>query len=64
MQEVKAATEKLQQASYKLAEALYKTTGSADGAASEGAATNGAPHGGAAHEPSEDVIDAEFKESK
>jgi molecular chaperone DnaK len=59
--EVKAATERLQQASYKMAEALYQKTGSApngtaagsaDGAASESAPT------------SEDVIDAEFKEAK
>ena len=64
--EVKAATEKLQQASYKLAETLYKSTGgSADGASPNGAAAGhedasangaGAPH--------EDVIDAEFKEAK
>ena len=63
-QEVKAATEKLQQASYKLAEALYKSTGSTDGAAASGASTNGTAHEGAAHGPSDDVIDAEFKEAK
>jgi molecular chaperone DnaK len=65
--EIKAATEALQTASYKLAEALYKTTGaSADGAASPNGngASNGV-HDEAAHaEPSEDVIDAEFKEAK
>ncbi|HZO95289.1 MAG TPA: molecular chaperone DnaK [Candidatus Baltobacteraceae bacterium] len=64
--EVKAATEKLQQASYKMAEALYKQTGaSTDGAA--GAAGGEAPHDGAANgagAASEDVIDAEFKEAK
>ncbi|HEX3463719.1 MAG TPA: molecular chaperone DnaK, partial [Candidatus Elarobacter sp.] len=64
--EIKAATEKLQQASYKLAETLYKSTGaSADGASANGA--SGA-HEGAASEgaqaPNEDVIDAEFKEAK
>jgi molecular chaperone DnaK len=62
--EVKAATEKLQASSYKLAEALYKSTGtSADGAASaNGAAHDGAAAGaGNAHD---DVIDAEFKEAK
>jgi molecular chaperone DnaK len=66
--EVKAATEKLQQASYKMAETLYKSTGaSANGdAAAEGAEPHeGAAHGGAngasAHD---DVIDAEFKEAK
>jgi molecular chaperone DnaK len=64
--EVKEATEKLQQASYKMAETLYKSTG----APGDGASTNGA---GAAHDeaaaggasaPNEDVIDAEFKEAK
>jgi molecular chaperone DnaK len=64
--EVKAATEKLQQASYKLAETLYKSTGaSADGASPNGAAAGheDASANGAA-EPHEDVIDAEFKEAK
>jgi molecular chaperone DnaK len=64
--EIKAATEKLQQASYKMAETLYKSTGasangepSPDGAAAhDGASANGA---GAQHD---DVIDAEFKEAK
>ncbi|GAC1573353.1 MAG: molecular chaperone DnaK [Candidatus Elarobacter sp.] len=64
--DVKAATDKLQAASFKMAELLYKSTGaspngepSADGAAHEGASANGAA--GAAHD---DVIDAEFKEAK
>jgi molecular chaperone DnaK len=66
--EIKAATETLQTASYKLAEALYKTTGAnAEGATANGSAngsSNGV-HDEAAHaEPSEDVIDAEFKEAK
>ena len=64
--EVKAATEKLQQASYKLAETLYKSTGAASG---DGAA---AGNGAASHEEAtagatagnDDVIDAEFKEAK
>jgi molecular chaperone DnaK len=65
--EVKAATEKLQQSSYKLAEELYKQTGaSADGA--PGGGPNGAaggPEGAAgASAEHEDVIDAEFKEAK
>jgi len=60
--EVKAATEKLQQSSYKMAEALYQKTGGTAGASTNGAdgATAGAeppPHG-------DDVIDAEFKEAK
>jgi molecular chaperone DnaK len=64
--EVKAATEKLQQASYKMAEALYKQTGaSANGAASgEGEPSHdGAAHAEAGPAP-DDVIDAEFKEAK
>jgi molecular chaperone DnaK len=63
--EVKAATEKLQQASYKLAETLYKSTGaqSGDGAgATNGQTSEGAAAGAGA--PNEDVIDAEFKEAK
>ncbi len=64
--EIKAATEKLQQASYKMAETLYKSTGasangepSPEGAtAHDGASANGA---GTQHD---DVIDAEFKEAK
>jgi molecular chaperone DnaK len=68
--EIKAATETLQAASYKLAEALYKTTGGPEGAAEgSGASPNGAAHDGAAeHEGAahgnDDVIDAEFKEAK
>jgi len=67
--EIKAATETLQAASYKLAEALYKTTGGAEaGAEQNGASSNGAPHDGAPHEEAphnnDDVIDAEFKEAK
>ena len=66
--EIKAASEKLQAASYKLAEALYQKTGAAgaDGTTGEGAAhAGGASNGsadGAHHD--EDVIDAEFKEAK
>jgi molecular chaperone DnaK len=67
--EIKAATEALQQASYKLAEALYKTTAPEGEAAQNGASSNGAAHdeaahNGAAHAASDDVIDAEFKEAK
>ncbi|MGH7659589.1 MAG: Hsp70 family protein, partial [Vulcanimicrobiaceae bacterium] len=71
-QEVKAATEKLQQASYKMAEALYQKSGGTNG---NGSQTNGTTHDGATGEPegagagagasnSDDVIDAEFKEAK
>jgi molecular chaperone DnaK len=68
--EVKAATERLQQASYKMAEALYKTSGApgGDGASTNGAAAGaGATNGGSTNAQSEhpdDVIDAEFKEAK
>jgi molecular chaperone DnaK len=72
-QEVKAATEKLQQASYKMAEALYQKSGAGAG---NGQQTNGATHDSASGEAqgagagtgssgaSDDVIDAEFKEAK
>ncbi len=66
--EIKAATEKLQQASYKMAETLYKSTGATDGASHDGDGATGAQHEGAsangASAPHEDVIDAEFKEAK
>jgi hypothetical protein len=60
----------LQQASFKLAEALYQKTGGAQNGAN--GATNGAgegAHNGAHDEasappPTDDVIDAEFKEAK
>ncbi len=65
--EVKTATEKLQQSSYKLAEELYKQTG----ASTDGASANGSPSGaadgaaaGGQSAPHDDVIDAEFKEAK
>jgi molecular chaperone DnaK len=69
--EIKPAIEKLQQASYKMAELLYKAAapegGAPDGAAAgpEGAAANGSngTPGNGATAP-EDVIDAEFKEAK
>ncbi|HEY9179129.1 MAG TPA: molecular chaperone DnaK [Candidatus Baltobacteraceae bacterium] len=65
--ELKPAIERLQQASYKMAELLYqKTTAGANGAAQDGAA-EGATQGETAAEPeqpAEDVIDAEFKEAK
>jgi molecular chaperone DnaK len=67
--EIKAATEKLQQSSYKMAELLYQKTGgaSADGApngASAGANGATAGAGATAEGQGEDVIDAEFKEAK
>ena len=65
--EIKPAVERLQQASYKMAELLYQKT-AADGAANgqTNGHAGGAPEGEAAASgaPSEDVIDAEFKEAK
>jgi molecular chaperone DnaK len=61
--EIKPAIEALQQASYKMAELLYKSSapqGEQPGPAGDGATGNGAASGGGA----EDVIDAEFKEAK
>jgi len=62
--QIKPAVEKLQTASYKMAELLYKAT--APEGASENGASNGAAGESAEHQapPPEDVIDAEFKESK
>ncbi|HEY1726929.1 MAG TPA: molecular chaperone DnaK [Candidatus Baltobacteraceae bacterium] len=72
--EVKAATEKLQQASYKMAEALYQksdATASSNGQSENGATHDGATDGQQQHsestassQSSDDVIDAEFKEAK
>ena len=65
--EIRPAIEKLQQASYKMAEVLYKASapqgepsGAGAGAGDGAAAGNGASAGPAG----EDVIDAEFKEAK
>ena len=64
--EIKPAIEKLQAASYKMAELLYKAAspnGEAAGASQDGAAAGaGAQTSGSAQ--SDDVIDAEFKEAK
>jgi molecular chaperone DnaK len=65
--EIKAATEKLEAASYKLAEALYQKTGAngaTNGATNGGASTNGAGEHETSAPQGEDVIDAEFKEAK
>jgi molecular chaperone DnaK len=61
---IKAALEKLQQASYKVAEEMYKATGGAPGA--EGAPPPGADAGaapGSSAKPKDDVVDAEFRQS-
>jgi len=63
--EIKPAIDRLQQASYKMAELLYqKTSPSGDGATSNGATGEQTQEETAQSGPSEDVIDAEFKESK
>jgi len=61
--EIKPAIETLQQASYKMAELLYKAAGPQ---AEQAAAGDGAPtgNGAAAGTGGEDVIDAEFKEAQ
>ncbi len=64
-EEVKTATERLQQASYKMAEALYQKTGAAtDGAQTQGNGAAGEQHEEHAQPHGDDVIDAEFKEAK
>jgi molecular chaperone DnaK len=63
--EIKPAVDRLQQASYKMAELLYKSAPGAE-AGPSGNGASGAHSDGEAEpsKPSEDVIDAEFKESK
>ncbi len=62
--EIKPAVEKLQQASYKMAELLYQKTQGAEGAqAPDGETSEGAASNGASKQP-EDVIDADFTEAK
>ncbi|HYL26660.1 MAG TPA: Hsp70 family protein, partial [Candidatus Nitrosotalea sp.] len=60
--EIKPAIDKLQQASYKMAELLYKAAGPQGEQAPSG---DGAPsgNGASAGAGGEDVIDAEFKEA-
>ncbi|MBV8490159.1 MAG: Hsp70 family protein, partial [Candidatus Eremiobacteraeota bacterium] len=62
--EIKPAIEKLQQASYKMAELLYKATAPEGSQPSEDGAHEGATNGASAGAASDDVIDAEFKEAK
>jgi molecular chaperone DnaK len=65
--EIKAATEKLQASSYKLAEALYAKTGASANGATDGSAagSESSPNGSTTGGPhNDDVIDAEFKEAK
>ncbi|MBV8434217.1 MAG: hypothetical protein JO029_08060 [Candidatus Eremiobacteraeota bacterium] len=67
--EIKPAIDRLQQASYKMAELLYKAATPEGGQApgpdgSAGAGAGAGAGNGHASEPAEDVIDAEFKEAK
>ncbi|PZR57537.1 MAG: molecular chaperone DnaK [Candidatus Meridianibacter frigidus] len=67
--EIKPAIEKLQTASYKMAELLYqKTQPSGDGATQNGASSEGSASQNGSSEgaqaPTDDFIDAEFKEAK
>jgi len=62
--EIKPAIEALQQASYKMAEVLYKAAGPQGEPAGAGAGDGASGNGASAGAPSEDVIDAEFKEAK
>ncbi len=69
VEQIKPAIERLQQASYKMAELLYKATAPEGQAAGEGAADGAGPgasqNGSASAGPApDDVIDAEFKESQ
>jgi molecular chaperone DnaK len=62
--EIKPAIETLQQASYKMAELLYKAAGPQGEQAPSGDGSSTAGNGAAAGAGGEDVIDAEFKEAK
>lgn len=71
-QEIRSAVERVQQASYKMSELLYTTAGgNGQAAAGAGAGAQGGAErerrtttGETSSAPSDDVIDAEFKESK
>ncbi|MGZ3508283.1 MAG: molecular chaperone DnaK [Vulcanimicrobiaceae bacterium] len=65
--EVRAAVERLEQASYKMSELLYQKTtagGGGDGQQSAAGGQQTTTTGETSSAPREDVIDAEFKESK
>jgi molecular chaperone DnaK len=59
---IKAALERLQQATYKLAEEMYKQQG-APGAGGDGGPTAGGAAPGSQATPKDDVVDAEFRTS-
>ena len=62
--QIKPAIEKLQAASYKMAELLYKATGGATDGAAAGAAAGATTEHGESAPSGDDVIDAEFSEAK
>jgi molecular chaperone DnaK len=57
---INSARERLQSASHKLAEAMYKSAGPAAGATGEGASSQTASGNGSSEKKAEDVIDAEY----
>ena len=70
-QEIRSAVDRLQQASYKMSELLYATAGAGAGAGGGSQGGGDAPQrerrtttGETSSAPSDDVIDAEFRESK
>jgi molecular chaperone DnaK len=63
--EVRAAVDRMQQASYKMSELLYqRATPGGDGEAADADRERKTTTGETSAKPSEDVIDAEFRESK
>jgi molecular chaperone DnaK len=60
---IKAALDKLQAASYKIAEEMYKATGQAGGPPPPGAGGPSAAPGSQATPKKDDVVDAEFRQS-
>jgi molecular chaperone DnaK len=65
-EEIKPAVDRLQQASYKMSEVLYQRTaaGGGDGDAAQRERQRTTTTGETSSAPSDDVIDAEYKESK
>jgi molecular chaperone DnaK len=61
-EEVKAATERLERASHKAAEELYKSAGGPGGPGAPDAGAQQPPPGAEGKKPDGDVVDAEFKQ--
>jgi molecular chaperone DnaK len=64
LEELKAATEKLQAVTHKFSEEIYKNAGAAAGAGQAGSAGDEQPHAGqtSSGKKNDDVVDADFKE--